>query len=217
MAEPLVIAVVGAESTGKTALCRALAEHLAGSTGQPCTWVPETLREWCQARGRTPRRDEQAGIADAHSARIEAAAASHAVVVADTTALMTAVYSEVIFGDPSLGPAAARAHRRCQVTLLTAIDLPWMPDGLQRDGPQVQEPVDAVLRALLQHHGIAFSLVHGQGSARLHSALAALSALAPWTGTVADDPEAGARWQRWRARCERCSDPACEHAGLLAR
>ena len=43
MAEPLVIAVVGAESTGKTALCRALAEHLGRSTGQPCTWVPEDL------------------------------------------------------------------------------------------------------------------------------------------------------------------------------
>ena len=46
MADPLVIAVVGAESTGKTALCRALAEHLGRSSGQASTWVPETLREW---------------------------------------------------------------------------------------------------------------------------------------------------------------------------
>lgn len=214
MAEPLVIAIVGAESTGKTALCRALSDHLAASTGRRCTWVPEALRDWCQARGRTPQQHEQAAIASEQSARIEQAATTHEVVVADTTAVMTAVYSQIVFGDDSLGAAAAQAHRRCQVTLLTAIDLPWVADGLQRDGPQVQEPVDAALRGLLQQHGIAFSLVHGQGPQRLQSAMAALQ---PWLGGAVDEAVAATRLRRWQQVCERCSDPACEHASLLAR
>ena len=214
MAEPLVIAVVGAESTGKTALCHELAGHLAATTGRRCTWVPEALRDWCQAQGRTPLQHEQAAIADAQTARIDAAAGEHDVVVADTTAVMTAVYSQIVFGDAELGPAAALAHRRCQVTLLTAIDLPWVADGLQRDGPQVQEPVDAALRHLLQQHGIGFSLVHGHGPQRLRSALTALS---PWLGPIADDPGAATRLRRWKQLCERCSDPACEHASLLLR
>jgi nicotinamide riboside kinase len=214
MAEPLVIAVVGAESTGKTDLCRDLAAHLGRTTARRCTWVPETLRDWCEAQGRTPLQHEQQAIAAAQTERIAEAARRHDVVVADTTALMTAVYSEIVFGDDSLGPAAAAGHRLCQLTLLTAIDLPWVADGLQRDGPQVREPVDTRLRNLLQRHGIGFSLVCGSGPQRLQSALAALS---PWLGPTDDDAPATASLSRWQRVCQRCSDPACEHASLLAR
>jgi nicotinamide riboside kinase len=172
----LVIAVVGAESTGKTRLAQALAERLAEATGLRCTWVPERLRAWCDAHGRTPRQPEQALIAEEQTARIAEAARHHALVVADTTALMTAVYSHIVFGDDSLDASAVAAHRSCQITLLTAIDLPWQADGLQRDGPQVREPVDTRLRTLMHRHGIGFSLVCGPGPQRLASALAALAA-----------------------------------------
>ena len=174
MAEPLVIAVVGAESTGKTALARALAERLSVRTGLRCTWVPEYLRRWCDVRGRTPRQHEQAGIAEQQSALIDAAARSHDVVVCDTTALMTAVYSHTVFGDDSLDASALQAHRqRASLTLLTALDLPWVADGLQRDGPQVREPVDTRLRQLLSVGAIGWSLVSGLGEARVNAAMAA--------------------------------------------
>jgi len=48
MAEPVRIAIVGAESTGKTALAQALAAELATLTGLRCTWVGEWLRSWCE-------------------------------------------------------------------------------------------------------------------------------------------------------------------------
>lgn len=179
MAQALVVAIVGAESTGKTSLARALAQAVAARHGLRATWVPEHLRVWCNQQGRTPRHDEQAGIAAAQTAAIDDAARSHDVVVADTTALMTAVYSHYIFGDASLDAAAVAAHRRCQLTLLTAIDLPWAADGLQRDGPQVREPVDARLRTLLHGHGIAYTVVHGHGDERLQHALQAVQALLP--------------------------------------
>ena len=60
------------------------------------------LREFCDRDARTPRRDEQAAIAASRRARIAAAAAGAEVVVADTTALMIAVYSDLVFGDTSL-------------------------------------------------------------------------------------------------------------------
>ena len=44
----LRLAIVGAESTGKTVLARALAERLAPLTGLRCAWVGEWLREWCE-------------------------------------------------------------------------------------------------------------------------------------------------------------------------
>jgi len=176
----LRIAIVGAESTGKTTLAQALAEALVtgGSTPAPrVALVGETLREWCHAAGRTPRHDEQLGILLEHHRRIDEAALMHDVVVADTTALMTHVYSDLLFGDASLRPAALERHRTMDFTLLTALDLPWMPDGHQRDGEHVRVPVDERLRAVLLGEALPFAVIAGRGPARLAQALAALASL----------------------------------------
>lgn len=173
----LRIAILGAESTGKTALAHALAERIRTLTGLRTRCVGEWLRDWCAQAGRTPHRDEQMAIARHQHALIDAAAAECDVVVCDTTAIMTAVYSAMLFDDPSIEAFAIAEQARFQVTLLTALDLPWVADGIQRDGPQVRVPVDTRVRALLQAHGIAWSLVAGLGEARVGSALDAVS---PW-------------------------------------
>ena len=169
-----IIAILGAESTGKTRLALALAEQLAASTGLPCIAVPELLRHWCEREGRTPRPEEQAGIATSQTAAIDAAAQDHDVVICDTTALMTAIYSEYIFGDRSLIEAGLAFHRRCDLTLLTALDIEWEADGLQREGPHVRPPIDALIREALAEGGLAWSLVSGQGQVRVESALEAV-------------------------------------------
>ena len=93
------------------------------------------------------------------------------VVVCDTTALMTAIYSDYLFQDTRLYPTALAFHRRCALTLLTALDLPWVADGLQRDGPHVQAPIDATIRLALDSAGLAWQRVSGKGAARLQAAL----------------------------------------------
>jgi nicotinamide riboside kinase len=180
------VAVLGAESTGKTTLAQALAEALtdpspgtsAASPAQPVGtglpgkklrtgWVPEVLRQWCREQGRTPQAHEQAAIMEAQHRQIEAAARQHELVVCDTTAVMTAVYSECIFGDRSLHLRAAQLHRTMDLTLLMALDLPWVADAHLRDGPQMQQPVDQALRQLLAQNRLPFTVVSGRGAARL--------------------------------------------------
>jgi len=168
-----VVALLGAESTGKTQLADALGRAL-GAQGRRVAVVGEVLREFCDREARTPRRDEQAAIAAEQTRRIAAAASGAEIVVADTTALMIAVYSDLVFGDMSLYATAEAEQRRCGLTLLTALDLPWQADGLQRDGPHVREPVDQRIRAALTRAGVAFEPVAGQGSARLAAALVAV-------------------------------------------
>lgn len=192
MADAFCIAILGAESTGKTTLAAALSQRLAADTGQRVAWVPEVLRQWCERSGRTPQAHEQASILRAQHEQIDAAAQQHDIVVCDTTALMTAVYSRLVFGDRTLDERAALLHRRSMsMTLLTAIDLPWVDDGLQREGPHVQQPVDSALRELLQLHGIDYAVVGGRGEARLSQALAAL---APKLRAPAAPPRAGGRF-----------------------
>jgi nicotinamide riboside kinase len=206
-----VIALLGAESTGKTTLARALRDALAAE-GFEAVVVPEYLREFCDREQRTPRADEQQGIADEQTHRIDAAALAHKFVIADTTALMIAVYSDQVFGDTTLYGHAQVAHARgCDLTLLTALDLPWQADGLQRDGPQVREPVDAKVRAALQRAEVPYSIVFGSGDSRLAAALAAVRrALAP-------PPTNDDGVTRWHWHCERCGDANCERHLLLPR
>ena len=203
-----VIALLGAESTGKTTLAFALRDALAAQV-RSAVVVPEYLREFCDRHQRTPRRDEQAAIAAGQTRRIDVAAQAHDLVIADTSALMIAVYSDQVFGDTGLYPGAEAAQRACDLTLLTALDLPWQADGLQRDGPQVREPVDAKVRAALARAGTPYAVVFGSGAARLAAALASVQR--------ARAPRPSGDGARWRWHCERCGDPNCERHGLLPR
>ena len=204
-----VIAVIGAESTGKTELARAIAARLQ-ARGTAATFVGEYLREWCDREGRTPRPDEQAAIADEQTRRIAAAAAG-GVAVADTTALMTAVYSDLLFDDRSLYPSALAAQRRYAITLVTALDLPWVADGILRDGPQVREPVDALVRAALTRAGLPFTVIYGEGADRLTNAWNAINSIAERAERTGAVSRNGTESQAWNWPCEKCSDPDCEH------
>jgi nicotinamide riboside kinase len=199
-----LVAVQGAESTGKTTLCAQLAGCLRRK-GLSAVVVPETLRDFCDREGRTPREDEQAALAAAHHARIETAAASPdaQVVIADTTSLTIAVYSEVVFGDRSLYGQALERQQRFDLNLLTALDLPWVEDGFVRDGPHVREPVDALLRSALSSIDAGYSLVHGSGEARLRAALAIVE-----HGLQVH--RHGRVPQTWQWRCPDCDEPRCE-------
>jgi nicotinamide riboside kinase len=189
-----------------------------------CAVVGEFLREFCDQHGRTPQVHEQAGIAAEQTRRIRAAAATHELVIADTTALMTAVYSEAVFGDRALYASALADQRGWGLTLLTALDLPWQADGLQRDGAHVRAPVDALIRRALLRADLGWSVVAGQGPARLQQALdavqRALASRPTRSGAGADDSVAADSDDRddrhgrahggWRHVCSHCGDGDCE-------
>jgi nicotinamide riboside kinase len=156
-----------------------------------------------RAHGRTPHVGEQAAIAAEQTRRIAAASVASEIVVADTTALMTAVYSELVFGDAGLYPAALKAHAAAAWTLVTALDLPWHADGVQRDGAHVREPVDALLRSALSRAGAGYAVISGHGPARCAAALASVER------ALAARPHEGAA--RWRWICARCGEVDCEH------
>jgi nicotinamide riboside kinase len=168
----LRIAILGAECTGKSELSQALAAHFAGLE-RSVHGVPEYLREWCDAHGRTPLAHEQAAVA-AEQARRVLAAPPVDVLIADTTPLMTAVYSDIYFDDASLYASAWLHQQQFTLTLLAATDVPWTADALQRDGTVLQARVQARLRQALVQAGLGFHEVTGLGQARLSSALNAI-------------------------------------------
>jgi nicotinamide riboside kinase len=219
--ELIRIALLGAESTGKTSLSLAMSDLLK-TQGQMAFTVPEKLREWCHHHGRTPKDHEQALIAQAQSEAIFSR--TEGWVIADTTPLMTAVYSDCIFQDKSLYEFALKQQSKFDVTLVMGLDVAWVADGLQRDGAHVREPVDTLLRQALTHANIPFMVVYGQGQARLNAAMMALqeslrpelksllSALSRLeTQIEREESQFGLNKGQTAWRCDLCSDAVCEH------
>lgn len=210
----LRIALLGGESSGKSTLAHQLLQALQAQ-GIPAVLVPEHLRAWCESAGRAPHAHEQAAIAAEQARLIDEARAE--VVIADTTAMVVAAYSELYFNDPSLWTDAIAAQRRVHLSLLMGLDLPWQSDGFFRDSPAVREATDALLRRELQAAGIGFQTLYGTAPQRLHAALGIVGQ-ALGRELLPDDPvlrEGTGRWQ-----CDACSDPDCEHRlfrALLAR
>ena len=199
-----VIALLGAESTGKTWLAAALAAHLC-EQGKRAIAVPEVLREWCTRARREPRPEEQLPIALDQEARVDAAGPGADIVIADTTALMVAIYSGMMFDDGELFRFALERQRGYDLTLLCALDLPWVADGLHRVGPEVRDEVDAQIREALARARIPYRMVYGSGDERLRNALVAIDSASP------EDERANGSARRWTWSCEKCSDPDCEH------
>ena len=149
-----------------------MAQQLRGQ-GARVQVIEEVLREWCNAHGRTPRADEQAAIVQTQIALVDAAAPCD-YLLCDTTPLMTAIYSDLLFSDLTLYPVAVQQQRRYAVNLLAEPDLPWQPDGLQRDGVAAQKRVDQRLREVLQTFAIPSVTVKGFGAQRLACAMVAI-------------------------------------------
>lgn len=138
------LGLIGGECTGKSTLARALAP------GWSAEVVPEALRAFVAERRRAPAAEEQAGLLAVQQAAEDAAAARASVVIADPAALMTAIYSMAYFDDASLLEWGCSLAAGYELVVWCGTDLPWEPDGLQRDGPQAREQVDALIREVVE-------------------------------------------------------------------
>ena len=170
------IAVVGAESTGKTSLIQSLAQTTSSLV------VPERLRDFVDRTGRPPTQDEQILIMKAQMdtellARQQAINAGTGLVWCDTSAIMTAVYSEFYFGDESLYPEALAHHQMFSMTLFCQPDLSWVSDLGQRDGPEARAAIHALLVERLQAIDAPVVPIVGEGDSRVRLALRAIAAL----------------------------------------
>ncbi len=184
MTAVLRIALVGAECSGKTSLAQSLADTF--SKEYPSAYVPEYLRLFVDQENRTPRPDEQIGIAQEQQS-LERTLANDLIkqhsnpefvlLFCDTTPLMTCIYSEVVFGDtnPELFKLA-KAHDY-DLTIFTQIDFPWQEDGLQRDGPVAQTKVHFRVKARLDELQIPYQSAFGDPGLRLQKTQDSVRAL----------------------------------------
>ena len=163
----LRVCLVGAESTGKTTLAAALAEHFG------TVWVHEYGREYSERKlnvegGYDFRSEEFAHIA-ARQCELEDEAARRAnrILICDTDAFATSVWHRRYMGarSPEVETIVAQ-HRRPDLYLLTDIGTPFVQDGT-RDGETVREWMHETFVEELRAQGRNFRRVSGSHDERL--------------------------------------------------
>ena len=147
----LKVAVIGAESTGKTTLCQLLAAGLDG------LHFEEPLRQWVARKGRPPRQDEQLEIVEAQQQQEllgmqQAIAFEKRWLFCDSAPFVTAAYSRYYFNDASLDNLASSHHRANYAATLICLPqgLDWVAEPGQRDSPKAREVVHQILLELVK-------------------------------------------------------------------
>ncbi len=135
------IALLGAESSGKTTLAIELTAALR-DRGYNAGMVPEYLRIWCEENSRLPDFDDQDLILEGQLALEETAASQFDVLVCDPAAITTGFYSLEYFGS-DLHLEWELLDRYDQI-FLCDIDFPWQPDPL-RDSEATREHMHSLI------------------------------------------------------------------------
>jgi NadR type nicotinamide-nucleotide adenylyltransferase len=159
------VAILGAESSGKSTLAAALAAHYG------TLWVPEYLREFVETKGRVPEEGDQQAIARIQMEREDAAAANASrFLFCDTTPLMTALYSRWYWGRVDAQLALLERRHDYAFTIVTAPDSPWEADGLQRESEAVRQTIHEQVLQMLAERDIDYLLVSGSLPQRMQQA-----------------------------------------------
>jgi len=168
------VVIIGAESTGKTTLAIALADHYQ------TTWVPEFGRLYTEARrprGELWRSDEFTFIAT-EQVRMEDALerSANRVLICDTDAFATAIWHERYLGQPSPDVLAVAAGRRYDLYILTDVDTPFVPDDI-RDGESIRGWMHKRFQDELSRMGVPVLVLSGPHEQRLAAAITRIDTL----------------------------------------
>ena len=165
------IVLTGSESTGKTTLARALAEHYGAEL------VPEFVREFAARKGAPIAFDDHGAIARGQMAlEDEHIARARSMIIQDTDLLSTVVYCAHYFDRCPPWIAEAAAARRPNLYLLCDIDIPWVADGI-RDRGHARDEIQGLFRTALRASAVPTVVARGPAAERLRGAVAAIDAM----------------------------------------
>lgn len=171
------ICLHGPESTGKTTLCRQLAERYAAP------WIPEFARDYYATHLQLRRLDDPRNAVSVYADITQVAigqfyairhfAGQGRMVFLDTDPLATLAYSRHYFGKTPDWLEDACRTPPSDFYLLTDVDLDWQPDPL-RDRPDDKAQMLALFEEELRKRNAPYARVHGVGEERLASAAKAV-------------------------------------------
>ena len=171
----ITICLHGIESVGKSSLAERLARHF------DTPFVPEYGRAHCETYGTECREADLLLIGEAQQAMIEAARPwANRILIADTDALMTAAWSQMMIG---YTPDQLICHRKADLYLLLDTDVPFVDDGTRvYKTAEEREKFNRIARDALVLSRTSHVVIRGDWDARFEAAVAAIDALVAKAG-----------------------------------
>jgi NadR type nicotinamide-nucleotide adenylyltransferase len=166
------VVVIGAESTGKTTLARALAFTFGAA------WVPEYARHYLEGKDQPLSHEDVEPIARGQMAAEDSARTASGLLILDTDLVSTVVYALHYFGACPPWIERAALERRADLYLLLHPDVPWVADGAQRERPEARPELHERFRTTLEATGASIVDVRGSWAEREQTARRAIQALA---------------------------------------
>ena len=171
------IVVIGPESTGKSSLCEALAEHYK------TIWCPEYAREYLLKNGKEYNYEALLTVAKGQVALEEqyirtAYNNNFSGLFIDTDMYVMKVWCEFVFGECHTFILNEIVSRKYDLYLLCNTDLPWVKDEL-REYPdfKTREQLFQMYKSLLIDQGTPWAEIRGVGNERLETAIRAVDPL----------------------------------------
>ena len=168
------IVVIGPESTGKSSLCRELAEHYN------TLWCPEYAREYLLKHGMDYTYDDLLTIAQGQIALEEnyhSRLTTHdsRPFFLDTNMYVMKVWCEFVFDKCHRYILDQIVDRKYDLYLLCNTDLPWIKDEL-REYPDLatREKLYKIYLDLMSNQDTAWTVISGKPEERFQKALVAV-------------------------------------------
>ena len=165
------ICVFGPESTGKSTLAKNLSLHFN------TTCVPEYARTYLEELGTDLKQEKLVDIARGQIASTNALASNaHQVLISDTDALLTTVWSEFLYQDCDQNIQQLADQNIHDLYLLTDVDVPWVADPV-RYLPEDRSNFHALCEDTLKRKQRNYVKLSGSWEERFQTAVKAIEKL----------------------------------------
>ena len=162
------VVILGPESTGKSTMCKMLAEHFN------TIWVKEYAREYLLKNGTNYSYENLYEIAQGQLAAEKNAVenTNNEIIFIDTDMYVMKVWSEFVFNKCDNRILNEIVQSDCDLYLLLNTDLPWEKDEL-REYPdnETREKLFHFYKEEMQEQKKPWHIVSGQGNERFLNAL----------------------------------------------
>jgi NadR type nicotinamide-nucleotide adenylyltransferase len=159
------VVITGAESTGKSLLSEALANHFN------VLWVPEYSRTYIENLGRHYTYDDVKIIARHQIAEEQKITGKEKLVFFDTWLLITKVWMEFVYGKSPDWLDYYISNSSVALFLLCDTDIPWEPDPVRENGGESREILQRLYVEQLEKYGFSYKLISGLGELRTERAI----------------------------------------------
>ena len=159
------VALIGPESTGKTTLCRQLAEHF-----HTC-WVPEFAREYISTLNRPYTKEDIIYCAERQlESEEQMKSKANKILFTDTELIVCKVWLLDVFGECPEWIERKISENKYDLYLLTSLDLPFIEDPV-RENPFRRQYFFDWYKAELKKRKFRYEIIEGLKEERIEKAV----------------------------------------------